>query len=99
MMKSHTFNIPQQTTCSKTKFWDFNKWCTYTFQNLQSFRFSYLLKIILLKKFPCSSFCLKWFGIFTSINKGPQGFKHPEITEFGDFGLSNNKAEKVLDQN
>ena len=37
----------------------------------------------------------KWFGMFKSINKGPQGSKNPEIMDMLGFGPSHNKIEKL----
>ena len=44
-------------------------------------------------------FCLKYVGIFKSINTGSPGLKNQEIMEFAGFGPSHNKTDILLDQN
>ena len=49
---------------------------------------------IVTKTFPrIFLYCLKYFGVFKSIDKGVQGSKNPEIIDMLSFGPSHNKTE------
>ena len=82
-------NITITLEIKKTKNGDtFRTSCFHKSRTFRFKRFPHVLRIF-----------VKYSGIWKSINKGSPGVKNPEIIEFLDLGLSNNKTEILLNQN